>query len=594
MFDAFLFVQYSLEFLIRWNSNCLIDVMELNSGSKVKEKRRGRIKIVLISILAFVLAIIGFGFLYWNTHKNKIIKTELEKAIVKNNDGFYKISYDDMKIDEVSGSLSVHNMKLRFDSARYQSLEKENKVPSMVFNIDIPEINIVGVRTTRALLDKEIVGRKLEIKNPIIDLQYTYKGKDSKRNVPTQEIYRQILGNMDMIQIDSVLITGAQIRTSNRNSGKLIIDIKDVDFSLMDIKVDSAAYMDRSRFLFAKGVKVKVAKIAWPSPNRLYDYIAKNISLNSTAGTLSVNQIFISPRLGENAFVNAIPTQDDRFNFSFSNVVFSGVDMQKLSDEYLKAETMTIGRSVFKVYRDLARPRDKKNRVGYYPHQVLDDVPLVFNINKVQVHNSFIEYKERNHITRQSGQVQFYNVNATMTNFTNDKHAPNKVMKAFVSSNFLDKTLLRSNWTFYLFHPKGRFDVSGTMDAIDGKDLNALAEPMGPASIKEGRFNGLTFDLHGNDYSMNGTVKLLYDNLKVALLEKDKGATETDKKFLTSLLANFVIKNSNPKGDDEVRMKQVYLARNTNRSLFYLCWKTIFKGIKETVGIKQPVEVASK
>lgn len=568
--------------------------MRLNSGSKVKEKRRGRVKIVLISILFFVLAIIGFGFLYWNTHKNKIIKTELEKAIVKSNDGFYKISYDDMKIDETAGYLSVRNMKLRFDSVRFRSLEKENKVPSMVFNIDIPEINIVGVRTARALLDKEIVGRKLEIKNPVVDLQYTYKGKDSTRNVPTQEVYRQILGNMDMIQIDSVLITGAQIRTSNRNSGKLIIDVKDVDFSLMDVKVDSASYMDSSRFLFAKGINGNVAKIAWPSPNRLYDYIAENISLNSTAGTLSANQILIRPRLGENAFVNAILTQDDRFNFSFNNVVFSGIDMQKLSDEYLKAETMTIGSSVFKVYRDLARPRDKKNRVGYYPQQVLDDVPLMFNIKKINVRNSFVEYKERNHITRQSGLVQFYNVNGTITNFTNDKHAPNKIMKAFISSNFLNKTPVKTSWAFYLFDPKGRFDVSGTVSGIDGKDVNALAEPMGPASIKEGRFNGLTFDLHGNDYSMNGTVKLLYEDLKVALLEKDKGATETDKKFLTSLFANFVIKNSNPKGDDEVRVQQVSLARDINRSLFYLCWKTIFKGIRETVGIKQPVEVASK
>src|SRR4030095_13037647 len=121
---------------------------------------------------------------------------------------------------------------------------------------------------------------------------------------------------------------------------------------------------------------------------RLYDYIAGNISLNSTAATLSVNQILIRPRLGENAFVNAIPTQDDRFNFSFNNVVFSGIDMQKLLDEYLKAETMTIGRSVFKVYRDLARPRDKKNRVGYYPQQVLDDIPFKFNIKKIIVSNS--------------------------------------------------------------------------------------------------------------------------------------------------------------------------------------------------------------
>ena len=567
--------------------------MKLNS--RIKSTKRNSRKIVLISISFSLIAIIAAGFMYWNTQKNKIIKTELEKAIVKSNKGFYKVSYDDMKIDEASGFLSIRNMKVQFDSSNYQSfVEKGGKVPSMVFNIEIPEINVVGVRTTRALLDKEIIGRKLEIKNPVIDLQYTYKGKDSIRNVPTQEIYRQIVGNMDMIQIDSVLIAGAQLRTSNRNTGKLLIDVNNIDLSLLDVKVDSIADADSTRILYSKSVNVDVAKIAWASPNGLYDYIAENISLNSAAGTLSVNQILIDPRLGENAFVNALPTQDDRFSFSFNNIVFSGVDMRKLSDEYLKAETLSIGRSTFKIYRDLARPRDKKNRVGYYPHQVLDDVPLVFKIRKVNVRNSFIEYKERNHITRQSGLVQFYSVNGSITNFTNDRHAPSKVMRAFINSNFLNKTPLKTNWTFYLFHPKGQFDVSGTMGAIDGKDVNPLAEPMGPASIKEGRFNGLTFDLHGNDYSMNGSVKFLYEDLRVALLEKDKGANETDKKFLTSLLANVVIKNSNPKGDDEVRVQQVYLTRNTNRSLFYLTWKTIFKGISETVGIKQPVEVASK
>lgn len=162
------------------------------------------------------------------------------------------------------------------------------------------------------------------------------------------------------------------------------------------------------------------------------------------------------------------------------------------------------------------------------------------------------------------------------------------MMKATVNSSFLNKTPLQTNWTFYLFHPRGRFDVAGTIGSIDGQALNTLAEPMGPASIEEGRLNGMTFKLHGNDHSMNGSVKMLYENLDVAMLEKDKGATETDKKFLTSLIANIVIKNSNPKGDDEIRVQEVHLSRDINRSLFNLCWKTIFKGIQGTVGIKQP------
>ena len=81
--------------------------MKLNSPSPVKGTKGNAIKIVLIGISFLLLAIIGFGFLYWNTHKNKIIKTELEKAIVKSNKGFYKISYDDMNINETTGYLSA-------------------------------------------------------------------------------------------------------------------------------------------------------------------------------------------------------------------------------------------------------------------------------------------------------------------------------------------------------------------------------------------------------------------------------------------------------------------------------------------------------
>jgi hypothetical protein len=86
---------------------------------------------------------------------------------------------------------------------------------------------------------------------------------------------------------------------------------------------------------------------------------------------------------------------------------------------------------------------------------------------------------------------------------------------------------------------------------------------------------------------MDGTVKMLYEDLKVALLEKDKGATELDKKSLMSFLANFVIKNDNPRGNEDPRIAQVHWERDPNRSLFNLCWKSLFKGIKETVGVKK-------
>lgn len=544
---------------------------------------------IIFSILIFIFAAITAGIIYWKTNKKAIIKNKLETAVREKSDGLYKIKYDSLKMDEIAGYLSISNMNLSYDSTRYLELKKQGKASSILLNIHIPEITVSGVKTPRALIEKEIVARKLEIKNPVINIMYTNSGKDASRSVPSKAVYEQLLGNLDLIQADTVLISGAQITTRSLNTKKQGIQLQDVFITLVDVKVDSMSNADTTRIFFANHVNITCNKLAWSSANKLYNYSAGKISVNSMSRHLRINSFRIIPALNEEAFVKALPTQDDRFDFLMSNIEIQNVNMRQLFDETLVADNIMIPASSFKIYRDLAIPRDKKNRVGTYPHQLMETLPFIFRVKKLVLTNSFIEYKERNHITRQSGKVQFYRVNASINNFTNDKNAiaTNNVMAADISASFLNKTPLKTSWSFYLLHPKGRFDVEGSLGTLDASLLNPLTEPMGPASIKEGKFNGCEFNLKGEDYSMDGTVKFLYEDLKVAMLEKDKGAKELDKKTLLSFLANMAIKNSNPKRNEEPRVAQVHHDRDVNRSIFYLTWKTVFKGIRETVGIKK-------
>jgi hypothetical protein len=554
---------------------------------KVTSTRKGKAT-ALIIFLVFI-GIIGGGIWYWNTNKKSIIRNKLESAIAEKSKGFYKVKYDNMEIDEIAGFLSVTNMQLSYDTNLYRMAVGMGKTPSLLLSIQIPELTVTGVKTPKALLENEIVGSKLEIKNPRIDIQYTNQGKDSGRHAPTKEIYEEILGGLDLIHIDTVLISGAQITTKNLKTGKSAVEIQDVFIRMIDIKVDSTGHMDDSRYLFAKELSVNAGKVTWASGNKRYKYRLENLSLNSGSRDLTIEKFNMNPTMDEQAFVNSIPTQDDRFDFSFNRVSLRNIDLQKLFNEVIVSESLVINAASFKVYRDLAIPRDKVNRVGKYPHQVIDDIPLPFKIGKLILSNTFVEYKERNHISRESGKVQFYNVHATINNFTNDKKAiaNNNVMTADVTSSFLNKTPLKTHWVFYILHPKGRFNVKGSMGGIDALQLNPLTEPMGPATIKKGKINALEFDLEGHDYGMDGSVKMLYDDLRVAMLEKDKGAKEMDKKFLTSFVANLIIKNENPKNNDDPRVVQVHFDRDTNRSIFHLLWKTIFKGIRETVGIKK-------
>ncbi|HMK27549.1 MAG TPA: hypothetical protein VK483_16065 [Chitinophagaceae bacterium] len=544
---------------------------------------------IIFGILFFLLVAIAGALWYWNTHKKAILRNKLENAVREKSGGLYNIKFDSLDMDEINGYLSITNMILLTDSTRFQQLKSMGKEPSILMDIHIPEISVSGVKTSRALIDDEIVGRTLEIKNPVIHIIYTNAGKDSSRKVPPKEIYEQLLGNMDLIQADTVLITGAQITTSNVRTKKTNAQIQGINVMLLDVKVDSSSNADTTRILFAKKISISCGKVAWTSDSKLYHYSADSISMSSVSRDFRIKSFRMAPTMNEDAFVRSLPAQDDRFDFSFSNIQLQNIDLLQLFEENLVADSMLVGSASFKIYRDLIIPRDTKNRVGYYPQQSIQRIPASFKVGKVIVSGGFLEYKERNHITRQSGKVQFYSLYGSINNFTNDKKAiaVNNIMTVDLNSRFLNKTPMKVSWVFYLLNPKGRFDVKGSMGPIEGTDLNVLTEPMGPASIKKGRINGAEFNLQGHNYGMDGTVRFLYEDLRVTMLEKDKGVKELDKKSLLSFIANIAIKNSNPKKNEETRVAQVHLDRDINHSIFYLAWKTIFKGLKETAGLKQ-------
>jgi len=563
--------------------------MEIVETKVKKSKGISKRLLITLSILIFFIAIISGGIWYWNAHKKAMIKNKMQTTVRKKSDGLYKIKYDSLEMDEIAGDLSISNMNLTYDSTRYMDLVKLGKEPSILLNIHIPEISVVGVQTPRALISNEIVGRKLELKNPVINIIYTSAGNDSTPVVPQKELYAQILGELDLIQADTVLISSAQITTSSWRSKKTTIQIQDVSITLMNVKIDSISNADISRMLFAKDVNITCGKLTWPSADKFYNFSADSLSLSSARKYFFIKSFRLIPILNEDAFVKTLPIQDDRFDLSISNIQLRNLNMQQLFEQNLVADSMLIGDADFKIFCDLGIPHEKKNRVGTYPQQVIEKIPMPFRIGKIIMANGFIEYKEKSKINRESGKVQFYHVYADINNFTNDKKviALNNVMTLDMSSSFLNKTPFKVNWLFYLLDPKGRFDLKGTVGPIDGKLLNSFAEPMGDISIKKGTINVAEFNLHGNDYNMDGSVKMLYQDLKVTMLKQDRRLNGKHKKPMLSLLANILLINSNPKKDEEPREAKVYLDRDLNHTIFNFSWLTVLKGIRETVGIKQ-------
>ncbi len=537
-------------------------------------------------ILLIICSLLAGGWWYWNSYKRSIIKNELDKALNKETNGLYTITYSKFNLDEVGGSLLVDSITLQYDTSVYKRMAEEYNAPPFLFKVFVPQLTVTGVQTPKALIDKEVVGDKLQLLAPIIEIVYTGKGKDSTRNLPPEEVYRQLLGKLNLIRIKEIVISNATLITRKLNSSDTSFQVHNLTINLSDALISDSTVADTSRILFARNVLLSAGKIEWENKNKLYHYQVDNIELNSVTKSLIVGRVTIDPILSEDAFMRKAGVQIDRMDGFFDSVSLFNINYPRLFHETIEADSMSVAKVSIKVYKDHTQPRDNVNRVGEFPHQLLLKLPVSVNIRNAYIVNAFVEYKQNTPKTGQKGKVQFYNISAHVNNITNQPDAikENKICRADTRSMFMNIVPLRASFFLNLASENGGFSVDGKLGEFNADKLNAITQPLASAKVEKGIIHGVDIKINGSDYVGHAKVTMLYENLKVAVLEKNEDDGKLDKKKLVSAAANIIIKNDNPDNEGKPRTGNGEFQRDTNRGFFNLVWKSLFVALSDNIG----------
>jgi hypothetical protein len=544
----------------------------------------------LLILLVLVLLVAG-GILYYKNWRGYFLHKRLPELVFLQSDSLYRITYSNIDIDEINGEIKISNIELIPDTT-YKKIS-DSTLPRNLFRVTVPELYISNLRTKEALLNQEIVAGKLLITNPSVTLYKNYYGARPERpeNVSAADVNRLILRSLQRIQVDTISITGANYYVSDWAEHDTSFAGATIDAQLFDVNISDSTAYDTSRVLFARRADLSIKKIVIGNGKDRYRFLFNDIHLDAATRLFTVQSISMAPRLNEAAFVRSLTYQQDRYDLDFTNLQFKQVNVQALLSGALVAEELDMRDASFKIFRDKSLPRDGKSRVGRYPQQALLKIPFDLSIRKLTIRHGFIEYKEKNPKTDSSGEIRFHDVYATLHNVTNRQTdiSRDPVCTLNFNSNFLDKAALKATLNMYLNSNNGRFTIKGSMKGARATVFNLLSKPLGLAAFEEGSIRSLDFDLGGNDYAMSGSLLMTYDGLKVSLLKKDAEENKYKKKRLASLIANLTLKDANPSKKGKLRtVRLVNFPRDTQRSFFNLLWKSIFAGVKETVGIDDP------
>ncbi|THU37134.1 hypothetical protein FAM09_19480 [Niastella caeni] len=540
----------------------------------------------LIFLLLLIL-LAAAGLVYYKKWRSEFLRQKVPQLVFLESDSLYRITYENVDIDEVDGEIVIRNLQLIPDSTYKKPTD--STLPRNLLKVTVPEIIVTGVQTDEAVLNKEIIASTIRLTNPVVTMFNNSRAEKDADSTPTSDkIYKILLRGLEKINVDTILITNADYHICTWPGGDTIFSGSKINAQLHHITISDSTSIDTSRVLFAKHAALDVEKLLLRNKRNLYHYQFNNIQVLSGERSFAVKNLHIIPLLGETAHMRAAKWQTDRLDFDLYNLLFKRVNVQELLNGNLIADELSIKNARFKVFRDKAYPMKKESKIGHYPHQQLMNLPIDISLKKIIVQQGYIEYKEKNPQTGSSGIITFDDVRASLHNVTNRSNnlQKNGVMVVHFNSRFLNKVPLSATLQFYLNSKNGKFAVNGSMKTTDATIFNRLSKPMAMVEINAGTIHSLDFNFNCDNYRAMGIMRLLYDNLKIKLLKKDEeGNVAYKPKKVISLLANIAIINANPDKNKPVRTVTVNYARDTYKSMFNLIWKSIFEGAQITIGI---------
>ena len=556
--------------------------------TNLNPKKRKLLKWIAGSLIA-LLVIVVTSAIYIAAKWKPFLTEKIKTGIYEASDHLYNIEITDLNLNVLTGTVSLDSVRLYPDTSVFHALRKKELAPVHLFEIKLAKLKLTRISILEAYFKKRINMNAIVIDEPSINmLRFNVKPQADTTKTATN-LYQKISKSLESVHIRSIKVLNANFDYIRGETGTVLNAVQKLNVSITDVLIDSVSQYDKERFYYSKDVAFELIGYKSSSKDKLYTMKVDTLTGFANKGDIRIKGFQMIPMYPDLEFSRKYKTQRDRYDLKFPTINFRGLDLERFNVEgRLYAEALTIASAKVKIFMNRELPPSKENKSRNFPHIALQRVELPLIIDTVNLKNVDVAYTEYNPIAQERGTVHIDNLTGTIKNVTNDslQKSKNAFMAADLKAKIIKAADLDAHLRFNLNAKDGAFSFRGNIGSMNMPALNPLASALGLVKIETGNIQKVEFDIKGNAIGSTGSLKMYYNNLKVQLLKETEDGEAPKKKGLLSFLANkLVIKDANPEKGEPLRVAAVQFTRSPSQSFFSLLWKSVFTGIRETVGI---------
>ncbi|ACU02484.1 hypothetical protein [Pedobacter heparinus] len=541
--------------------------------------------------ILFSALMLGAITWYLSIKLKPILTAEIQELVVKSTDSLYHIEFSSISTNVLTGISALEDVKISPDTNIYHKLINLKRAPNNLYKIKLKKLAVRNFHAYRMWRHKKLNIDLLLFDNPcVVMTNRQFDFNEDKLPQPKKSPYDYISKYLKELRIQTVEFKNASFKYVDNNAARPVIDsVANLNVTLKDWLIDAHSATDKSRLYLLKDVLINLNNYNFATPDSLYYLNLNYLDFSASSGKLNIKSFNLSPRYEEMKFADTAGNAKERYSIQMSNINLTGIDLPLyILKQELFAKEMNIANGTLSVLSNNAFPKKLTVKTGQDPHQLLQKLNGQLCIEKLNLSNVDISYAEFNPNSGHKGVITFEQTSGTVTNVTNVEKtkAKNPLMVADLTSYLMGSGKLEVNFKFNLNAADGAFSYSGVLSNMDGRTLNRMTKPLGMVRVNSGDIKKLEFNIDANDEQAKGKVRFAYNDLSVALLKRVKGEDRLVKQGLMSFLANALIMNSdNPNAAGVFVSAPVSYTRVKTASFFNFIWKTLFQGVKYSVGL---------
>ncbi|TVR17935.1 MAG: hypothetical protein EA391_03480 [Balneolaceae bacterium] len=318
--------------------------------------------------------------------------------------------------------------------------------------------------------------------------------------------------------------------------------------------------------------------LSYITEDGLYQVHLYDVDADTAEETFRFSKAELIPQKTATQIARERGFQSDQYNFTAGPVKASGVNQRSwFENEELKLTSLIIENLDILINRDKTYPREERGH-RQLPQQQFLDLPFVVSADTIKWNHGSIRYIEKYPQEGREGEISFFDVDVTIHGLQN--YSRDDSVRVRAAANFLNEVPIEVNYLFSVRENAGH-SVSGYMGGFNMEMLNPIIENMAAKQIRSGILNEFRFNFHANEYTSNGSLQMIYNDLELRFLDEES-LEETRSRRLRSFFANRLrVRSENER--DNPREGTIDFERDIERSIFNYWWRSVLSGIEDVV-----------